>query len=81
MGSSLCPARRGDPWPTHRLRFPGCRGEEMRETRLSTRPDGNHHPAVQGVIIGLMQYVPSLSDTLTISRLLFPSPTFPGRPL
>lgn len=50
----------------------------MRETKLSTRPDGNYHPAVQGVIIGLMQYVPSFSDMLTISRLLFPSPAFPG---
>nr|XP_047933559.1 uncharacterized protein LOC106044997 isoform X2 [Anser cygnoides] len=50
----------------------------MRETKLSVRPDGNYHPAVQGVIISLMQYVPSFSDMLTSSRLLFPSPDFPG---
>lgn len=51
----------------------------MREPEPSTRPDGNDHPAVQGVIIGLMQYVPSSPDMLTISKLLFPSPAFPGR--
>lgn len=68
----------GDLWPTPRLRFPGCSREEMRETKLSVRPDGNYHPAAQGVIISLMQYVPSFSDMLTSSRLLFPSPDFPG---
>lgn len=50
----------------------------MREPEPSTRPDGNDHPAVQGVIIGLMQHVPSFPDMLTISKLLFPSPAFPG---
>lgn len=73
-GSSLS-ALLGDLWATLRLRFPGCRGEEMRETKLSTRPDGNYHPAVQGIIIGLMQYVPSFSDmlTMTISKIALSS--------
>lgn len=67
-----------DLWPTLWLRFPGCGREEMRETKLSTRPDGNYYLVVQGIIISLMQYVPSFSDTLSSSRLLFPSPDFPG---
>lgn len=51
----------------------------MREAEPSTRPGGNDHPAVQGVIIGLVQYAPSFPDMLTVSKLLFPSPAFPGR--
>lgn len=50
----------------------------MREAEPSTRPDGNDHPAAQGVIIALVQYVPSSPDMLPVSKLLFPSPAFPG---
>lgn len=73
-----CSASLDDLWPTLWLRFPDCSREEVRETKLSARPDGNYHPAVQGIIISLMQYVPSFSDILTSSRLLFPSLDFPG---